>query len=163
MTLQEEIEIRRKRFIDVSAELVEAEASAIKAEGEKVKNMAHSTESDAVIRTIESEVHALQVEAELAEYKARAIKARYDAEDAENIARKCRRSIKEAEIQAAKAEARAAEARACAIQAEIDAEAAEAFACSNKAEEIANQAGAELDALVEKLRVAKEKLKQKSL
>ena len=49
MTLQEEIEIRRKRFIDVSAELVEAEASAIKAEGEKVKNMARSTESDAVI------------------------------------------------------------------------------------------------------------------
>ena len=37
MTLQEEIEIRRKRFIDVSAELVEAEASAIKAEGETVK------------------------------------------------------------------------------------------------------------------------------
>ena len=66
MTLQEEIEIRRKRFIDVSAELVEAEASAIKAEGEKVKNMARSTESGAVIRTIESEVYALQVEAELA-------------------------------------------------------------------------------------------------
>ena len=99
----------------------------------------------------------------MAEYKARAIKARYDAEDAENIARKCRRSIKEAEIQAAKAEARAAEARVCAIQAEIDAEEAEDFACNDKAEELANQAAAELDALVEKLREAKEKLKQKSL